>query len=135
MQDEPGVRAVTEMPAAEPRDPGDAPEPDGPREGPADRGGPGLSLDTLRSGGGRVLEFESNSVLVATILLAVAIGILHPEFFAWGQIKDVLSQSVYVGILAAGHGVPDLDARDRPVRRLDVRPHADRAPPCSCAAG
>jgi ribose transport system permease protein len=98
MQDEPGGRAVTEVPA--PRDPGaTTPEPDGPRP---DAGEPGLSLDRLRSTGGRVLEFESNSVLVATIVLAVAIGILHPEFFTWSQIKDVLSQSVYVGILAAG---------------------------------
>src|ERR1700755_2969501 len=69
---------------------------------PTGTGGPRLSLDTLRAGGGRVLEFESNSVLVATIVLAVAIGVLHPEFFAWSQIKDVLAQSVYVGILAAG---------------------------------
>jgi ribose transport system permease protein len=64
--------------------------------------GPGLSLDTLRSGGVRVLEFESGSVLAATIVLALAIGVLHPEFFSWEQIKDVLAQSVYVGILAAG---------------------------------
>jgi len=41
-------------------------------------------------------------VLVATVALAVVIGVLHPEFFAWDQIKDVLAQSVYVGILAAG---------------------------------
>src|SRR5512132_3869074 len=102
MQDEPGGRAVTEMPAAEPRDPGGAPEPDRPPEDSATGHGPALSLDSVRAGGSRVLEFESNSVLVATILLAVAIGILHPEFFAWSQIKDVLSQSVYVGILAAG---------------------------------
>jgi len=64
---------------------------------------PGLSLDRTGSGGlARVLDLESNSVLVATIALAVVIGMLHPEFFAWSQIKDVLSQSVYVGILAAG---------------------------------
>jgi len=56
----------------------------------------------LRSAGARVLELESNSVLVATVALAVVIGVLHPEFFAWEQIKDVLAQSVYVGILAAG---------------------------------
>ena len=56
----------------------------------------------LRSGGARVLELESNSVLVATVALAVVIGVLHPEFFAWEQIKDVRAQSVYVGILAAG---------------------------------
>ncbi len=56
----------------------------------------------LRAAGARVLELESNSVLVATVALAVIIGVLHPEFFAWDQIKDVLAQSVYVGILAAG---------------------------------
>lgn len=50
----------------------------------------------------RVLEIESNSVLVATVLLAVVIGIIHPDFFAWSQIKNMLQQSVYVGILAAG---------------------------------
>src|SRR4051794_4687567 len=90
------------MRAPEPGDSGGAPEPDRPREESTAGRGPALSLDTVRSGGSRVLEFESNSVLVATILLAVAIGTLHPEFFAWSQIKDVLSQSVYVGILAAG---------------------------------
>jgi ribose transport system permease protein len=56
----------------------------------------------LRAAGARVLELESNSVLVATVALAVVIGVLHPEFLAWDQIKDVLAQSVYVGILAAG---------------------------------
>jgi ribose transport system permease protein len=50
----------------------------------------------------RILEFESNSVLVATIVVAVAIGIFHSNFFAWTEIKNVLQQSVYVGILAAG---------------------------------
>jgi ribose transport system permease protein len=50
----------------------------------------------------RALEIESGSVLVATVALALVIGALHPEFFAWTQIKDVLAQSVYVGILAAG---------------------------------
>jgi ribose transport system permease protein len=50
----------------------------------------------------RILEFESNSVLVATIVLAIAIGIFHSNFFAWTEIKNVLQQSVYVGILAAG---------------------------------
>jgi len=100
MAEGPGGAVVTEVPQTSPRDPGERPEPDGP---PRDVGaGDSSSLDALRGAGGRVLEFESNSVLAATIVLAVAIGILHPEFFAWSQIKDVLSQSVYVGILAAG---------------------------------
>jgi ribose transport system permease protein len=63
---------------------------------------PRLSLDAVRAGGARALEVESGSVLAATLALAVVIGVLHPEFFAWTQIKDVLAQSVYVGILAAG---------------------------------
>src|SRR5689334_20098116 len=100
MAEEAGGRAVTEVPATSPRPPGDEPEPDGPRGGSG--AGETASLDSLRTAGSRVLEFESNSVLLATIVLAVAIGILHPEFFAWSQSKDVLSQSVYVGILAAG---------------------------------
>jgi ribose transport system permease protein len=94
--------AVTHAPAQAPREPGgERDDRDGAEASRAGRG-PALSLETLRSGGSRVLEFESNSVLAATIVLAVAIGILHPEFLAWSQIKDVLSQSVYVGILAAG---------------------------------
>jgi len=60
------------------------------------------SKDAVRAAGARLAEVESGSVLVATIVLALAIGVLHPEFFAWDQIKDVLAQSVYVGILAAG---------------------------------
>src|SRR5262249_15117488 len=50
----------------------------------------------------RILEFESNSVLVATIVLAVVIGVAHPGFLHWTEIKNVLQQSVYIGILAAG---------------------------------
>jgi ribose transport system permease protein len=50
----------------------------------------------------RALEVESNSVLVATIALVVVIGVLHPDFLTASQLKDVLQQSVYVGIIAAG---------------------------------
>jgi ribose transport system permease protein len=50
----------------------------------------------------RVLDFESNSVIVATIVLALAIGIVHPNFFSLDQIRDVLQQSVYIAILAGG---------------------------------
>jgi ribose transport system permease protein len=50
----------------------------------------------------RAIEVESNSVLVATIALVVVIGVLHPDFLTASQLKDVLQQSVYVGIIAAG---------------------------------
>jgi ribose transport system permease protein len=56
----------------------------------------------VRDLGRRVLEVESNSVLVATVALIVFIGILHPDFLAWGQLKEVVQNAAYVGIIAAG---------------------------------
>src|SRR3954453_18451113 len=50
----------------------------------------------------RVIEFESTSVLIALIALVAFISWRHPDFFVWQQLKDVLQQSVYVAILAAG---------------------------------
>src|SRR3954447_1955556 len=50
----------------------------------------------------RVLEVESNSVLVATIALIAVIGIAHPDFLAWGQLKETVQNAAYVGIIAAG---------------------------------
>ncbi len=50
----------------------------------------------------RASQVESNSVLAATILLVVVIGALHPKFFALNNLLDVLQQSVYVALLAAG---------------------------------
>jgi ribose transport system permease protein len=52
--------------------------------------------------GRRALEVESNSVLLATIALVVVIGVLHPDFLTFSQLSDVVQQSVYVGIIAAG---------------------------------
>jgi ribose transport system permease protein len=57
---------------------------------------------SLRALGGRALEVESNSVLVATVALIVFIGILHPDFLAWGQLKEIFQNATYVGIIAAG---------------------------------
>jgi ribose transport system permease protein len=66
---------------------------DGP---PADRGG------ALRDLGRRALAVESNSVLIATIALILFIGICHPDFLTWDQLKEVVQNAVYVGIIAAG---------------------------------
>jgi ribose transport system permease protein len=88
--------------AAAPGDPGPSDSDPGAPDGAPGRGAAAPPLLALRAAGGRALEFEANSVLAATVLLALGIGVLHPEFFAWSQIKDVLAQSVYVGILAAG---------------------------------
>jgi ribose transport system permease protein len=49
-----------------------------------------------------VLEIESGSVLIATIALIVFIGILHPDFLDIGQLKEVVQNAAYVGIIAAG---------------------------------
>lgn len=69
-------------------------------------GGSGLSgrsiLGMIGNGLMRVVRFESTSVLLATIALGAVIGIIHPEFLSKSQIRDVLQQSVYVAILAAG---------------------------------
>jgi ribose transport system permease protein len=52
--------------------------------------------------GRRALEVESNSVLLATVALILVIGVLHPDFLSWGQLKEVVQNSAYVGIIAAG---------------------------------
>ena len=36
------------------------------------------------------------------LVLIGFIGALHPDFLAWGQLKEVVQNSVYVGIIAAG---------------------------------
>ena len=61
-----------------------------------------LRAEPLRAVGRRALEVESNSVLVATVALIVFIGVLHPDFLAWGQLKEVVQNATYVGIIAAG---------------------------------
>jgi ribose transport system permease protein len=50
----------------------------------------------------RAFGMESTSVLVATIALILVIGALHPDFLDPRQLRDVLQQSVYVAVLAAG---------------------------------
>jgi ribose transport system permease protein len=41
-------------------------------------------------------------VLVATIILILGIGVLHPDFLAPNQLLDILSQASFVAILAIG---------------------------------
>jgi len=89
--------------------PGTAPAGAGPGGGES-RGGTGAGDEGPRPAGGgglkaiatRALEFESNSVLVATIVLVVTVGVLRPEFFTWSQISNMLQQSVYIALLASG---------------------------------
>ena len=48
------------------------------------------------------MRAESSSVLVATILLVLVIGVLRPAFLTPGQLLDVLNNATYVALLAAG---------------------------------
>jgi ribose transport system permease protein len=50
----------------------------------------------------RVVRTPSSSVIAATVVLVLAIGVLRPTFLEVNQVLDVLQASVYVGLLAAG---------------------------------
>ena len=58
------------------------------RQPPAANGGA-----AARDLGKRMLEVESNSVLIATIVLIGFIGVLHPDFLSWGQLKEVVQNA------------------------------------------
>jgi ribose transport system permease protein len=49
-----------------------------------------------------ISDLESGSVTIATVVVLLAIGISHPAFLSPGQLLDVIEQSAFVGILAAG---------------------------------
>jgi ribose transport system permease protein len=63
---------------------------------------PAARASGMKDLGRSTLEVESNSVLIATVALVLFIGILHPDFLAWGQLKEVVQNAAYVGIIAAG---------------------------------
>lgn len=67
---------------------------------------PGPPAGSSRDQSQRALSFlvnaDSTGVIIATVLLVVVIGILHPRFFSIDQLRDTVDQSVYVAILAAG---------------------------------
>jgi ribose transport system permease protein len=59
-----------------------------------------------RSAGARamrwVVDLECGSVTLATIVVMIALGIAHPSFLSFDQLTDVIEQSSFVAILAAG---------------------------------
>lgn len=67
---------------------------------------PAGSKKGVRSRSGRIWHMlvmrEYIGVLTATIVLALAIGILHPDFLLPGQLLDILDQATFVAILACG---------------------------------
>lgn len=55
-----------------------------------------------RTGLRAVTSQDYVGVLIATIVLIIGIGILHPDFLAMNQILDILGQATFVAILACG---------------------------------
>jgi ribose transport system permease protein len=49
-----------------------------------------------------LIEAESNSVLIALIVVLAVFGIAHPAFFDWQSLRDVLQSAVPYGLLAMG---------------------------------
>src|ERR1700677_489343 len=45
---------------------------------------------------------EDTGLVIVFVLMILAIGIPHPEFFSFGSIKTILRQSALVGIIAFG---------------------------------
>lgn len=50
----------------------------------------------------RLTDLESGSVIVATVVLVVVVGIFHPGFFAISQLKQVAQQASFIALLAVG---------------------------------
>lgn len=45
---------------------------------------------------------EDTGLIIVFVLMILAIGIPHPEFFSFGSIRTILRQSALVGIIAFG---------------------------------
>jgi ribose transport system permease protein len=58
--------------------------------------------DLSRTAVRRLTDLESGSVIVATILLVVVVGIFHPGFFAIAQLTQVVQQASFIALLAVG---------------------------------
>jgi ribose transport system permease protein len=92
-----GKPGVVKKPAEQ--DPASGAKPAGAGNGTATTG---FSLATAKSWGRRLLSVECLPVLIATLILVAIIGALKPAFLATANLHDVLQQSVYVAVLAAG---------------------------------
>jgi ribose transport system permease protein len=64
---------------------------------PAGRGG--FRVRTITNS---LFEMQSNSVLIAVLLVLALFAIAHPSFYSVRQIQVVLQSSVYVGVIACG---------------------------------
>lgn len=50
----------------------------------------------------RLTDLESGSVIVATVVLVIVVGIFHPGFFSITQLKQVAQQASFIALLAVG---------------------------------
>jgi ribose transport system permease protein len=84
---------VTTEPASDQRESTTAETPPGPRR---------RTAEPLRNGLSRVVRTPSSSVVAATVVLVLVIGLMRPRYLRAGQLLDILQASAYVGLLAAG---------------------------------
>ena len=77
-----------------------APTPETPERGSGMRGDP--RLRAAEEAVGRLLGGDAISVLIATVVVTIGIGFFHHEFLTKSNLLQVLQQSVYIGVLAAG---------------------------------
>src|SRR5713101_2834913 len=50
----------------------------------------------------RLTDLESGSVIVATVLLVVVVGIFHHNFLSVTQLKQVAQQASFIALMAVG---------------------------------
>jgi len=58
--------------------------------------------DLARTAVRRLTDLESGSVIVATIVLVVVVGVFHPDFLAAAQLTQVVQQASFIALLAVG---------------------------------
>ncbi|HEY3765771.1 MAG TPA: ABC transporter permease [Gaiellales bacterium] len=74
-----------------------------PQQPPPERPKTGIGgMQAFEELGQRIAGTESISVVVATVVVIVVIGIFHPDFVEKANLLSILQQSVYIGLLAAG---------------------------------
>jgi ribose transport system permease protein len=50
----------------------------------------------------QLTHFEERGLVIGLIVIALLIGIPHPDFFSYGSVRAVLRQSAFVGFMAFG---------------------------------
>jgi ribose transport system permease protein len=58
--------------------------------------------DAGRAAVRRLTDLESGSVIVATVLIVVVVGLFHPDFLSATQLTQVVQQASFIALLAVG---------------------------------